>query len=325
MFFIHFVCCDHADTTGPELVNDFTPCAGPPSGQVTTPQRSRALLAYSTNGLDFIRPAKSHDGLVIERAGVPDAVVLPGGRILIYYIDGCREPDTSQKERTGITVAISDRMGEPGSWVLKDVRFLNIPQEFGPGLADPNVVLLPDGKLRLFVSGFRPGPGGLISNGAYSFISTDGGFTFTFEGLRYNDILDPENYRFNDTIWQIFTGGPKGHAISIDGGNTFQSLGFFKPPPFNGVVHEIAVTEKPGEFRAYVSDTMGIKSFISVMPPWTTWTEEPGYRLRLDSTTGLESCEVAVPSVLKLGPANYLMIYLTVFPGCGCEEDPYCH
>ncbi len=70
-------------------------------------------------------------------------------------------------------------------------------------------------------------------------------------------------------------------------------------------------TQKPGEYRAYLSTPDGIKSYYSAADPWTTWTEEPGYHLQVDSTTGPESCEVAVPTVLRLGPGNYLMVYLS--------------
>ena len=204
------------------LVSDFTPCSGPPSGQTTTPGAGLALIAYSTNGLDFHRPANPKDGILVNRAGVTDAVLLPGGRILVYFVDGCRPYDGTQPERSAVAVTVSDQQGAPGSWVYKNVRFVNVPtnQGFGFSIVDPNVVLMPDGSLRMFATMFRPGNGS-TANGAYSFTSTDGGFTFVFEGLRYDDILDPENYRFSDTNWQIITGGPKGHALSTDGGNTF--------------------------------------------------------------------------------------------------------
>jgi hypothetical protein len=276
-------------------------------------------MAFSTNGLDFQRPTNLNDSILVDRAGVPDAVLLPSGRILVYFIDGCRRP-----EETGSTtaVAISDKQGTPGSWIFKNMRFTDIPSGYGAFPFDPNVVLLPDGTLRMFATVMHPAADGSMKGGAYSFHSTDGGFTYPFEGLRYDDISDPENYRFSDSNWQIFTGGPIGHALSTDGGNIFNTVG--GSPAGMAVIHEIATTEKPGEYRAYVSTPQGIKSFYSASVPWTTWTEEPGYRLQMDSTTGLESCEVAVPTVLKLGPGNYLMIYLTVFPGCGCSEDPIC-
>jgi hypothetical protein len=280
-------------------------------------------MAYSANGLDFHRPENPEDGILVHRAGVPDAVVLPTGRILVYFIDGWRPHSGTQQESSAVAVAVSDKQGAPGSWVFKNVRFINVPtnQELDPPIVDPNVVLMPDGSLRLFATMFHT-VAGKTTAGAYSFSSTDGGFTYSWEGLRWDDIADPENYRFSDTSWQIMTGGPRGLALSTDGGNTFENLGGFPEP--RGAVHEIAATDRPGEYRAYLSSPDGIKSYISTSAPWTTWTEEPGYRLQMDSTTGLESCEVAVPTALKLGPGNCLMVYLSVYPGFSCGEDPAC-
>jgi hypothetical protein len=296
--------------SAPALVSDFAPCVGAPPGTSTVPRAGRALIAHSTNGLDFQHPTNLQDGLLIDGAGMPDGVVLPSGRILIYFVNGCRD---------SISVAVSDQQGAPGSWTYKDVRFAGIPETLGPNPVDPNVVLLPDGGLRLFVTVFRS-ENDSVRTGAYSFLSTDGGFAFAFEGMRYDDIADPEAFRFSDSIWQILTGGPRGHALSTDGGDTFQSLGPFADTP--GAPHEVAVTERPGEFRAYFTSPSGITSYLSTSEPWTTWTEEPGHRLQLDSTAGLESCEVAVPTVLRLGPGNYLMVYLTRIPGCSCGGEP---
>jgi hypothetical protein len=304
------------------LTGDFTPCWGRPSGEATTPRRGRALMAYSSDGINFHRPQNPNDGILVDGAGVPDAVVLPNGRILVYYVPGCRDYNgTRDYNDVKIAVAVSDRQGVTGSWIFKDVQFTGIPESEGlTGVSvDPNVVLLPDGNLRLFVTMWKR-VNGAEQNGAYSFSSKDGGFTYSYEGFRYGDILDPENYRFSDSNWQIITGGPQGYAISTDGGNVFTSRGQFSPV-FENVVHDIAVTEKPGEYRAYAITPTGLKSYLSTSAPWTTWTEEPGYRLQLDPATGLESCNLSFPTVVKIGPGNYLMVYLAIFPGCGCNND----
>ena len=308
--------------TQEELVSDFTPCVGAASGKVSTPESGRALIAYSTNGIDFQRPANASDGILVDRAGVPDGVVLPSGRILVYYVNGCGKNDPAN---TGIAVAASDQQGAQGSWVLKHVRYLNVPNGYGPMPFDPNVVLLSDGNLRMFTTMFGCVNGSPEAQ-THSFLSTDGGFTFAYEGLRYEGMLDPENYRFSDTNWQIITGSPGtrpiGWAMSTDGGNTFQALGAF--PNLDGNPQEVAVSDEPDKYRVYVGTRTGIKSYQSVGAPWTTWAEEPGYRLQVDTTAGLESCEVSFPTVLKLGPVKYLMVYLSIIPGCACSEDPIC-
>jgi hypothetical protein len=315
---------DNSNPPSQGLTSDFMPCVGAPSGQVTTPEAGRALMAYSTNGLDFRRPANASDGILTDRVGVPDGVVLPSGRIMIYFVNGCRKTDLAN---TGTAVAVSDQHGAPGSWIFKYVKYLNLPDGYGPMPFDPNVVLLPDGNLRMFTTMVRLKPeGDQEQMTTHSFRSTDGGFTFTYEGLRYEGILDPENYRFSDTNWQIITGSlptnPVGWAMSTDGGTTFRTLGMFPNP--EGAPHEIAVTDEPDKYRVYVSTPSGITSYQSVTAPWTIWAPEPGYRLQVDTTTGLESCELSFPTVLKLGPGNYLMVYLTRIPGCGCGDDPIC-
>ena len=304
------------------LVNDFEPCSGAPHGQTTTPSACRAMMAWSTNGRDFKRPANPMQGRLIDRIGVPDAVLLPSGRIMVYFVTGCRIYNGLPQASNDIAVAVSDHQAEAGSWVYKEVHFVGIPP--GDGVPfDPNVVLLPDGRVSMLATLFV-NEGGKTQMGATAFISNDGGFTFTFQGLRYAGVIDPENYRFSDTDWQIITGEPgevKGYAISTDGGNTFQPFGSF---PDHLVVHEIAVTDRLGEYRAYTPTENGIRSSISITSPWTDWSLEPGYCLQLDTSSGLESCHVTFPTVLKLAPLRYLMIYETVIPGCGCGNDPVC-
>jgi hypothetical protein len=218
-------------------------------------------------------------------------------------------------------VAVSDDLGAPGSWFYKYVRFVNVPEGLDIAVVDPNVVLLPDGSLTLLAS-MSWQEAGSTRSGTFAFSSTDGGFTCFFQGLKYAGVIDPENYRFSDSNWRIITSEPcgvEGYAMSTDGGNTFKAFGSF---PSHLVLQEIAATEKAGEYRAYVPTEGGIRSFCSASPPWTTWTEEPGYRLQVDSTTGLESCHVRFPTVVKLGPGRYLMVYETVIPGCG--DNPAC-
>ncbi len=310
---------------GGELVSDFTPCEGAPSGKVATPQAGRVLIAHSTDGIHFKRPKNAEDAFLMDRVGVPDGVVLPSGRILFYFVDGCRPGE--DPNNTGIGVAISDQHGAPKSWSFRHVKTSTLPNDEYSGAFDPNVVLLPDGSILMFATAMRTKPtGNQEIFTTHSFRSTDGGVTFEYEGLRYEGVLDPENYRFSDKNWQIITADPNhrqiGWAMSTDDGNTFKSIGAF---PGGGYPWEIAAMDKPGAYRVYVGATgQDITSFYSDAAPWTTWTKDPGYRLQLDTTTGLESCGIAAPVVLKLAPGNYLMFYLTTIPGCSCGEDPTC-
>lgn len=304
------------------LTDDFTPCWGPPQGPTDTPSRGRVLMAHSRDGLSFQRPADPELALVVDRVGVPDAVLLPSGRILLYFVAGCKYYEGAEHKVDEIAVGVSDNKGF--TWVFKNVEFTGIPVGLSRPV-DPNVILMPNGKLSLFTTMWDSPPGGPAVPPArtYSFLSTDGGFTYTFRGLRYapghpDGVLDPENYRFSNTIWQILTGGPFGHGLSIDGGETFRSLGSFSE---TSVVHEVSITETPGTYRAYALGAGGlaISSFRSSAAPWTEWIPEEGNRLEL-TPSPMESCELAFPTVVKLAKHRYLMMYQTVIPGCSCPE-----
>jgi len=305
---------------GDVLTGDFTPCWGAPQGAAITPAIGRALIATSSNGMDFQRPTDPELALVVDRIGVPDAVVLPSGRILLYFVAGCKYYGGAEHKADEIAVGVSDNNGL--DWVFKNVEFTGVPGNLSRAV-DPNVVLLHGGELSLFGTMWvnhesRPR--------IYSFLSTDGGFTYAFNGLRYDPagstdgILDPENYRFSDTSWQILTGGDCGHALSTDGGNTFSCLGRF----FEGYVpREVSVTGAPGSFRAYAPapGSLAIASFRSDAAPWTTWTLEEGDRLALSTTSTMESCEVVFPTVVKTASLGYLMLYQTTIPGCSCPSE----
>jgi len=304
------------------MKSDFEPCLGHPSGKVITPAAHRALLAWSDDGLNFQRPEDKQAGFLMDQVSVPDAVVLPSGRIMIYLITGCRIVNGIREDSNDIAVALSDLEGEPGSWIFKNVTFTGKPKNFETPL-DPNVVVLPGGKINLLTTVFWK-DGESKKSGIASFSSIDGGFTFTYQGLVYPDIIDPENYRFNDVNWQIITGEPgeaKGMALSRDDGRTFEPLGTF---PDNMVVHEIAETDLPGVYRGYISGTEGIISYIASSDPWMDWEREPGFRLGLDPSSNLESCAIRFPTVVRLTSGRYLMIYETVIPGCQCNDDPVC-
>jgi len=318
-----------AETITP-LTSDFEPC-GHPSGKVQIPAAHRALLAWSSDGINFQRPEDRQEGFVMDQISVPDAVALPSGRILLYLVTGCRIVDGVPQESNNIAVVVSDQEGKPGSWIFKNVHFKGLPEMYGDNPLDPNAVVLPDGNISLFTTVFwqdeEPLERSVESDKSAiaAFLSTDGGFTFTFRNIVYPDNIDPENYRFTETNWQILTGEPseaKGMAFSSDDGFTFQPLGSF---PDKRAVQEIAETETPGVYRSYISGAEGILSYIATSDPWTTWELEPGFRLEVDPSSGLESCDVRFPTVVKLTPDRYLMIYETTIPGCQCiDVDPVC-
>jgi hypothetical protein len=323
------------------LTSDWVPC-GPPGGavgglgeDVQQPSRTRVLIARSQDGLHFERPSTDAERILLDQGDIPDAVVLPSGRVLVYFMAGCRDYAPSGGSRTmndAIAVAVSDAGGAPGTWVFKDVTFDNAAQGLDRPF-DPNVVLWQprENLLRMFVSQAAPGP--YIST--HSYTSTDG-FTFTYEGRRYDPgppdgIVDPETFRFDDTHWYIICGVPEGFATSSDDGATFTGQRAFSTHVTNvtgyfGTPNEVAATNTPGIYRVFAgasratTGAVGIDSLVSTASPWTSWQWEGPV---LDEAGGIESCEVGFPTVVRLAADNWLMFYRSGIPNCACESDGF--
>jgi hypothetical protein len=243
-------------------------------------------------------------------------------------VSGCRDftPFGGTKEDGGMAVAISDAQGAPGSWVFKDVSMDYAAHGLGPP-ADPNVVLWdPEANLiRMFVTHWPNWPDNTSTT--YSYTSTDG-FTFSYEGPRYNPgfILDPENFRFDASNWQIITASDNGYAISTDDGSTFTNHGPFRDhvtnsTSYTGVPSDIAVTGTSGVYRIFATANGGptsmgnIDSLVSTASPWTSWQLEG---TALEESPGMESCGVSCPTVVRLAADSWLMFYMTVNPNCEC-------
>ncbi|MFC1900554.1 hypothetical protein ACFLYN_03065 [Chloroflexota bacterium] len=150
--------------------------------------------AISDDGVSF-----EYEGMVIDSratpdrgwASVPDAVMLPDGRVRLYYVsDGL---DVGH----GVVSAIS----EDG---------LNFTRE-GPvltGYVDPSVVMLPDGRFMMLAVAFRTGPKESASSfrpGIYSFISEDG-IHFEKVGLALSgeDNIDPAIVDMGDGYYRVY-------------------------------------------------------------------------------------------------------------------------
>lgn len=304
---------DGGDDGGDTTTSDFTPCSGKPTNP-TYVETLRLMTATSPDGLAFTRTST----ILNDRASVPDAVVLPSGRILAYYVVACKIVGGAQETTNEIVAAVSDDDGT--SWAYKDVTFNGVPAGATPPV-DPNAVLKPDGNVRLFVT-IDPDPNDVsVKARTYSFLSTDGGFTYDIEGERFAvagaDVLDPENYRFSDTSWKIWAGTR--YATSADG-NTFTDQGAINVAlddqgnPF--IVAEIAATADAGIYRMYVHCDLacadGIRSLVSTNT--TDWTLEAGSRLTVDPSGGLESDGVKFPTVVRMSNGTYLMVYQTTIP-----------
>jgi hypothetical protein len=295
------------------LTSDFQPMEGRGSSQ-SFPSTQRLLLATSINGENFTKT----NTILADCGSVPDAVVLSNERILVYYVADSYRENGAEKIVNKIVVAVSDDNGS--HWAYKNVTFNGVPSG-ATNPVDPNVVLKPDGTLRLFAT-IDPAPTDMqIKARTYSFVSTDGGFTYDIEGERFSisaqDVLDPETFRFSDTNWQIWAGNR--HATSSDG-NTFidqgiVNLGGEQYPSIIADVTDFSTTTPLYRMYTHSGDPQGgtqIKSLKST--DTTNWTLDSGARLTLDASAGKESEILCFPTVVHLKNGTCLMVYETTIP-----------
>jgi len=268
------------------------------------------LLATSNDGLNFTRTNVK----LFDRGSVADAVVLDNGRILVYFVAAYIKVGGTEIRTNETVVAVSDDNGN--SWAYKYVTFNGVPSG-ATAPVDPNVVLKPDGSIRMFATVDPDGTGPQKAR-TCSFLSTDGGFTFTYEGVRFSvagtDVLDPENFRFSDNNWKIWAGNR--HAISTDG-NTFTDEGIVKYGGLEAIYADVTAFSEGYRLYAHgASPTQEannwIKSFYST--DTTNWTLEAGNRLTLEAGSTLESISLMFPTVVKLKNGTYLMAYETTIP-----------
>jgi len=180
-------------------------------GRMEDPNRKLYFKsAISQDGINFV-PEKgirfrSQGPPDYDAISVPDIIKLPDGRFRMYYTGDMFAP-VSGREGNNVRTAISSDEGM--TWQREEgvrLRFESM---------DPDVVILPDGRYRMYYTTNPPG-GSKDDQRVYSAIS-DNGLNFTFEsevlssgevGLRYMDpevVEIPGGYRM---YFSEATGGP---------------------------------------------------------------------------------------------------------------------
>lgn len=287
---------------------EYTPCTGysspDPGASFIGPWAMRLILAYSDDGLTFTRANR----VLADASDVPDAITMPDGAVLVYYMTLC------DNARDTLIVAASRDHGE--TWTYKQAVLVGKDAlGLGKPNGDPSVEFTPDGRLRLYFTSNIPGPGSKATT--YSAVSDDG-YTFTVEnGARFSldsAVLDP-NVLLVGSTWHYFAGGlPEAnyHATSSDGLSFAQADNFVYENIL--MANGLAVD---GGYRYYgFVQSQGAGRIRSLFTgDGQTWAVEPGNRLELDASSGLESVMVKDPGVTRLNDGRYLMVYVTVIPG----------
>jgi len=302
-----------------QIIPDFEPCIG--SGGSSGLNNFRLLVAKSNDGMNWTRT-----NLVLsDRSSVADGLVLPSGRMLVYYVAGCIEVGGNEQPANHIKVAISDDFGK--SWTYKNVQFNNLPSG-GTLPVDPNVVLLSNGNINMLVT-IDPDQTGSQKPCTYSALSIDGGFTFTLSNTSVysvsgTDVLDPENFRFGSGNWKLWAGGIPGknmfglstnEAISfIDQGEFCSDTNVNNPSECYVTADVIQYDASTYKMYAFGTSPSGqvIRSLSST--DGDTWTLDPTVNLIVQPSTGVEELDVWAPTVLKLNDTSFIMVYETRIP-----------
>ena len=262
----------------------------PPFGipeETDGPWKHRVLMAYSQDGLTW---SKNYT-ILADQASVPDAIIDSDGYIRVYYVD---------YYNGGISVAISE---DGVSWVYLKVEGLD------PCWVDPDVVLLPDGRYRLYAS-YMPltGP----QNKIVSAISDDGVHFEVEEGVRYIDptgtITDPDVIWAGDKWVMFVSKGEKLVMLTSEDGLNFSKV---KELDFEGAV-SCTIPFNNG-YRIYFhhkEPDRPVRIYSSFTQDFENWTS-PTVVLKEGSEGSLDRDGVADPAVIRLPEGGYLMFYKT--------------
>lgn len=202
-----------------ELQFDAAGVTSDPFNDPRGPFYHNVYKAASKDGLNF----KKTNGIVLEKASVPDLVKMNDGRLIMYAVDGAR------RSFSGFMVAISKDNGK--TFQQGSVQFSSKVM----ALADPQVILTNDGNIRLFYVQFpekKPpldASGKPISTGdkikIKSAISSDGINFEVEDGSRYETteiVTDPDVIKIGSKWFMYLAKGPELIATSSSDGNNFK-------------------------------------------------------------------------------------------------------
>jgi hypothetical protein len=285
--------------------NDFTPASGAgraPEGDPAGlgPWATRVLLATSDDGLNFTRTGQ----VVADQAGVPAALVDHDGYVRVYYQAWLNNADTQAGDFPAF--AIRNHAGE---WFHHKI----VMDSWTERAVDAHVVLLPDGRYRLYFMEDIGGGRLRICSGT----GTDGKYFTRDQGFRLipeNDaVFDPMVLKTGDEY--LLVAGPDGsyHAYSADG------LDFTSQGPFVVEGRQFmawsGVAAIDGGYRLY-GNFQGEGALTSVYSPdGRSWTAEPGWRLG-DAPEFASEGSPPMPDngACALPDGTFIMAYLVRIP-----------
>lgn len=274
-------------------------CAGCKNedGLVNTPEAQRPQAGPY---LHKIYSAASADGLtwsfdnrlLLDHASVPAAIVTPEGKLRIYYVDASQAPENTncaESSDGGLTFTV---LG------------CTIANRANDKALDPSIVLLPDGRYRLYYYASLQNPNTSDKHSIYSAISSDGiHFTQEQEVFSRDGLVDPDVFQVgNEWLMYVFSlkEGATIIARSRDGLN-FEYVG---PLGLSNWGTTAPVKLDDGRWRLYAFDQRGnqtVGSFIS--SDGLNWMQEAGVRFSAPA-----GWQVTDPFVVRLPDHTWKMV-----------------
>lgn len=286
--------------------DDLTPKSGrgtaPPNARGNGPWLTRAMLATSTNGLDFQRL----HFVLSDQAGVPNVMIDREQRARVYYIDfgnGNAIACAIQRQRDSLT-----------NWIYRRVKIAGLP-DTRTHPVDPAVVMLSDGRFRLYYMHATPLPS------IYSALSTNGIEFVKEEGVRFtaqpHAVFDPIALPVKSG-WLLWCGGDQTFSARSDDGLNFTANGEFRVEgvrfmPWSAVALPNQGYRLYGNFLGPGEWGGGVSSAFSA--DGKNWKREPGIRLSLDGSKYALESQVSPDNGCALLPnGTWLMVYLATIP-----------
>jgi len=230
------------------------PGGGAPVNDPNGPWGHQVVVASTTDGVTL-------DGAhqVLDHASVPDGVALRDGRVLLYYVNA----------ETG-AIHVAKLAGE----TIEQLGAISIDGAAAPmGAVDPDAVLLPNGKVRLFYLG-NLGPPQLGADKPWYICSADSedgrSFKLTGRAIQFTGepTTDPSVTRLSDGSWLMAVSrGPNTLLARSKDGLSFEQ---YASVDYGGVPEVSSLND--GRTRLYVC-ARGIESYLS-NDRGTTWTRE---------------------------------------------------
>ena len=267
-----------------------------------------------------LRSATSPDGIVwtrnsdtiVDQAATPSLTRTSDGRPMLFMT-----ANQVAGGRDGFAVALGTANGL--SWTQCSVQLVGFPA--GLSAVDPDVVALPGGGYRVFLTGS-------IGNGSdrigIHYADSPDGFVWTYGGVAFSpvaSVLDSMTFRLGD-IWHMYvlnqTSMAMFHATSADGKSFVQQDESERK--VDGKAQVLSQGLMVGDqMRIYGFGSPGqtrggweIRSFVTA--DGTTLIGDSRLLLSITGAPSSESVFVKDPAVTQLADGTYLMVYSTVIP-----------